>query len=340
MSERHPEYNHQSFRFNEEYLSQIPAIQLLINLGYRYISPEQAVKERNGKLSSVLLDNILRNQLKAINKINYKGSEYLFSEENIQSAIQKLKSVKYDGLLKTNETIYDLLTLGVALEQTIEGDSKSFNLKYIDWTNPDRNCFHVTAEYSVERSRSSETVRPDIVLFVNGIPLSVIECKSPKTPVEQAVSQMIRNQNDEYIPGLFIFTQIVLGINKNEATYATTGSAVKFWSIWKEDHKSELDIIVNTPLSESDKTTLFNGVFKQAKEFFENLESGGKRRITEQDRALFSLCRPERLLELAFKFTVFDFGIKKIARYQQYLVIKSTLSRIKTWIQMGKGKAG
>lgn len=340
MSEKTPQYNHKSFYFNEEYLSQIPAIQLLINMGYRYISPEQTVKERNGKLSGVLLDNILRDQLKAINKINYKGSEYLFSEENIQTAIQKLKSVKYDGLLKTNENIYDFLTLGVALEQTIEGNSKSFNFKYIDWHNPDRNCFHVTAEYSVERSRSSETIRPDIVLFVNGIPLSVIECKSPKTPIEQAVSQIIRNQNDNYIPSLFIFTQLVLGINKNAATYATTGSASKFWSIWKENPKSKLVDIVNKLLSESEKTKLFSGVFKSAGSFFDNLESGGKREITEQDKALFSLCRPERLLELAFKFTVFDFGIKKIARYQQYFVIKSTLDRIKKRDSNGRRKGG
>ncbi len=340
MSEKTPQYNHKSFYFNEEYLSQIPAIQLLINLGYQYIPPEQTVKERNGKLSGVLLDNILRDQLKVVNKINYKGSEYLFSEENIQTAIQKLKSIKYDGLLKTNENIYDLLTLGVALEQTIEGDSKSFNLKYIDWHNPDRNCFHVTAEYSVERSRSSETIRPDIVLFVNGIPLSLIECKSPKTPVEKAVSQMIRNQNDDYIPALFIFTQLVLGINKNGATYATTGSASKFWSIWKENPKSKLVDIVNKPLSTSEKFILFSGVFKSARSYFDNLESDGKREITGQDKTLFSLCQPERILELAFKFTVFDFGIKKIARYQQYFVIKSTLDRIKKLDSNGRRKGG
>ncbi len=340
MSEKHSGYNHKSFRFNEEYLSQIPAIQLLINLGYKYITPEQTVKERNGKVSGVLLENILRNRLKAINKINYKGAEYLFSEENIQSAIQKLKSVKYDGLLTTNEVIYDLLTLGVALEQTIEGDSKSFNLKYIDWTNLDRNCFHVAAEYSVERFRSSEIVRPDIVLFVNGIPLAVIECKSPIIPVDQAVSQMIRNQNDDYIPSLFIFVQLVMGINKNGATYATTGSVAKFWSIWKENLNKKLVDMVNKPLSESDRSLLFSGVFKPARGFFDKLDFEGKRVVTEQDQVLFNLCRPGRLLELAFKFTVFDFGIKKIARYQQYFVIKSTLDRIKKLDSNGKRKGG
>ncbi len=80
------------FRFNEKYLSQIPALQQLINLGFKYLTPEQAVAARQ-KDGNVLLEEILRNQLKAINRIQYKGQEYLFSEENIQSAIQKLKNV-------------------------------------------------------------------------------------------------------------------------------------------------------------------------------------------------------------------------------------------------------
>ncbi len=196
------------FATNEKLTSQIPAVQLLISMGYEYISPKDALAERQGRTSNVLLENILRNQLKEINRIHHKGSEYLFSEENIQSAIQKLKNIKYDGLLKTNEAVYDLITLGTAMEQTIEGDSKSFNINYIDWRNPGCNKFHVTIEYSVERSRSTETARPDIVLFVNGIPFCVIECKAPQVEVEQAVSQSIRNQNDDYIPKLFIYSQI------------------------------------------------------------------------------------------------------------------------------------
>ena len=89
----------------------------------------------------------------------------------------------------------------------MEGAVRSFTLNYIDWKNPENNVYHVTAEFSVERTRSHETARPDIVLFVNGIPFAVIECKSPKTEVAQAVSQMIRNQRDEYIPTLFTYAQ-------------------------------------------------------------------------------------------------------------------------------------
>jgi len=330
------------FRFNEKYLSQIPALQLLINLGYEYIPPEQVIKERQGKTSNVLLENILSTQLRKINHIQYKGREYFYSEENIQSAIQILKNVKYDGLLRTNESLYDLLTLGTALEQTIEGDSKSYNLRYIDWNNWKNNIFHVTAEFSVEKTRSTESARPDIVLFVNGIPFAVIECKSPKEDLEQAVSQMIRNQRDEFIPRLFTFVQIVMGINKNEAKFATVGTSSKFWSVWHELHDREEDVqpFILKKIADEEKSKLFSGDFAHSRAYFNEMEEQGQREITAQDMALYCLARPERLLELAYKYVVFDAGIKKIARYQQYFVVKNILERIKTFDDNGKRKGG
>lgn len=319
------------FHFNEKYLSQIPALQLLVNLGFEYLTPAQVLAERGGRLGNVLLEGVLTRQLKAINRIQYKGREYLFSEENIQSAIQRLKSVKYDGLQKTNEAIYDLLTLGTALEQSIEGDTKSFNLRFVDWQNWERNVFHVAAEFSVERSRSNETARPDIVLFVNGIPLAVIECKAPSVQVEQAISQCIRNQQDEFLPKLFSYVQLVMGVNKNAARYGTAGTPAKFWGVWQElrDKEAVVAAAVNQPLRARDKDALFSGDFASARKFFDALEAQGARQVSEQDKTLHSLCRPERLIELIYKFIVVDGGIKKIARYQQYFVIKATLERVK-----------
>ncbi|MEI6608387.1 MAG: HsdR family type I site-specific deoxyribonuclease [Deltaproteobacteria bacterium] len=330
------------FKFNEKYLSQIPALQVLINLGYEYLPPEKVSAERQGKTGNVIMEGILRSQLKQLNRINYKGREYLFSEENIQTAIQTLKNVKYDGLLRTNEAVYDLITLGKSLEQSIEGDSKSFTLNYIDWKNWRRNVFHVAAEFKVGRSRSAETARPDIVLFVNGIPLAVIECKAPNVEIEQAISQSIRNQSDDYIPRLFSYTQLVMGVNKNTAQYATVGTSARFWSVWKELRDSEKDIAacVENNLSVATKDQLFRGEFAITRAFFDGLESEDKRLVTEQDKALYSLCRPERLLELAFKFTVFDGGVKKIAHYQQYFVVKSTLERIKQSDGEGRRQGG
>lgn len=330
------------FKFSEKHLSQIPVLQELVSLGYNYLTPGEALRERSEKHGNVLLENILREQLRKLNRIYYKGKEYLFSEANIQEAVQKLKNIKYDGLQKTNESIYDLITLGTALGQTVEGSSKSFNLNYIDWKTPSNNVFHVVPEFAVERSRSIETVKPDVVLFVNGIPLGVIECKSPKDEVEQAVSQNIRNQGEQYIPKLFTYVQLVVGVNKNTAKYATTGTPKNFWSVWNEleDEEQSVDECVNTKLSDEQKEKLFSGQFSVARSFFDALENEGKRQVTEQDRSIYSLCRPERLLDLAYRFTIFDAGTKKIARYQQFFVVRSAIERIKRLNNEGKRSGG
>lgn len=331
-----------SFNFSEKHLSQIPALQLLIKLGYQILTPEETLAARSHKSSNVLLETILQEQLKKLNHIVYKGQNYLFSEENIQTAIQRLKTIKFDGLVRTNEQIYDMLTLGIALEQSIEGNLRSYTLNYINWSEPEKNVYHVCSEFSVQRNRSSKTARPDLVLFVNGIPLCVIECKSPKIEVEQAVSQNIRNQHDEYIPKLFTYTQLLIGVNKNEGTYATTGTPAKFWGIWKEqeDNPATLARIVNKPLSESQKISLFAGEFIETRPYFDKLDQAGDREVTQQDQLLYSLCRPERLLELSHKYTLFDGGYKKIARYQQYFVVRSALKRIKKQDQTGRRQGG
>lgn len=332
----------QSFPFSEKYLSQIPALQLLIGLGYRYLSPEQARSGRGEPLSNILLEDILQGQLGKINRICHNGSEYPFNKANIRSAVQKLKNVQDDSSQKTNEAIYDLLTLGAAFKETIDGNSKSFTLNYIDWKNSDQNVFHVTAEFPIERSRGTETVRPDIVLFVNGIPLVVIECKAPDTEVEQAVSQNIRNQDDEYIPRFFTYMQIVLAVNKNEAKYATAGTSATLWSVWNEleDPDNSVADSVSKILSSEDKDHLFSGEFGYARSHFDALENEGGRSVTEQDKCLYSLCRPERLLEIIYGFIVYDSGVKKIARYQQFFLVRSAVKRIKQTDNSGRRRGG
>lgn len=330
-----------SFRFDEKYLSQIPALQVLVNLGYQYLTPAEALAARGGKAGNVLLEEILREQLKKLNRIQHKSGSYLFSEENLQSAIQRLKNVKYDGLLKTNEAVYDLLTLGVALEQSIEGDLKSFTLNYVDWRNPANNVYHVAAEFVVERTRSTETCRPDIVLFVNGIPFAVIECKSPKVEMTQAISQTIRNQRDEYIPRLFTYVQTVLAVNKNEARYATAGTPAKFWSKWQEDvADADLSPLLERPLPASVKASLFELAFAELGVHEKTGPHVVGRQVTEQDRALYALCRPERLLQMAWAFTVFDGGVRKIARYQQVFAIQEVLQRVRQTDDAGRRRGG
>jgi type I restriction enzyme, R subunit len=328
----------------EDLISQIPALQLLQNLGWSYVTPEESVSLRGGKLSGVILDGVLVPQLRKLNKIRFKGEVHEFSEGNIQSAVQAIKDVVFDGLVRTNEKIYDLLILGKSLSQTIDGDTKSFPLQYIDW-NPEtfltNSIFQVTEEFEVERTASHETRRPDIVLFVNGIPLAVIECKRPdiKGAIEQAISQNLRNQRDDEIPKLFLYSQLLLAVSKNEAKYGTTGTALKFWSIWKEDVDAALSPFMKKPLGEIEKDRLFADRGADLRNYFDQLERR-PRKITPQDRTLFSLCRPERILDLVINFTIFDAGEKKVARYQQFFCVKKILKRIRQRDDDGRRKGG
>lgn len=336
----------EGFRFNEKHLSQIPALHLLANLGFRYLTPAQALAMRSGRPSNVLLEEVLRDSLKRINRIQHKGGAYLFSEENIQSAIQRLKNVKYDGLLRTNEAVYDMLTLGVALEQSVEGDVRSFTLNFIDWRNPENNVYHVTAEFPVERTRSHETARPDIVLFVNGIPFVVIECKSPKTEVGQSVSQTIRNQRDEYIPALFTYVQLVIGTNKNECRYATVGTQAKYWAVWREEREERdeegatLREILDRPLPQEAKAGLYELLAEGFGVREPDAEYLVRRALTQQDRTLYALCRPERLLRMALLYTVFDGGRRKVARYQQFFAVERIVERVKQRDDAGRRAGG
>jgi len=207
--------SHELPSFKEDHISQVPALELLQKLGYAYLIQDEILQGRGGRLAGVLLENVLVEQLRKINIIRFKGRAYPFSEGNILAAVQALKDVADDGLVQTNEKVYDLLTLGRAMQQSIDGDTKSFQLDYIDWKHPENNVYHVAEEFAVERSGSHETRRPDVVLFVNGIPLVVIECKRPdiKDPIGQAVSQQIRNQQRDQIPRLFHYAQLLLAVN-------------------------------------------------------------------------------------------------------------------------------
>lgn len=229
------------------------------------------------------------------------------------------------------------------MQQSIDGDTKSFQLDYIDWRHPENNVYHVTEEFVVERTGSHETRRPDVVLFVNGIPLVVIECKRPdlKDPIDQAVSQQIRNQQRDQIPRLFHYAQLLLSLSKNEAKYATVGTPAKFWSVWKErnDVSAAVAKIINLPLTGEQKDHLFSERFRYVREYFEALERDS-REATKQDQAIYSLCRPERLLELTYRFILFDAGEKKIARYQQYFCVNKIMDRIRRKQRDGTRKGG
>lgn len=313
--------------FKENDISQRPAIELLQKLGYQYLSPEEALTMRGGKTSNVLLEELLRRQLRKLNSIRIGNrKEERFSEQNIENGVIAMRNVPMEnGYLSGNEAVYNMLTLGKAFEQSIDGDKKSYTMQYIDWEHPENNLYHVTEEYIVTRTGSADTYRPDIVLFVNGIPLVVIECKRPdiKGAEEQAISQHLRNQQDDGIRGLYVYSNLLLAIGNNFGSYATTGSAQKFWGKWREmfiDKEKELEY-----------QKLLLDIVNEGNEEV--------RTPTPQDEYIYNLCRPERLLELTYHFTLYDAGIKKLARYQQYFTVKETVERLKK-IEAGKRNGG
>jgi type I restriction enzyme R subunit len=331
----------------EDHISQVPALQLLQNLGYTYLTPGEAMELRGGRSANVILDGILEPWLRESNSFRHKGEDHAFSEASVAGAVQALKDVVYDGLVTTSEKVYNLLTLGKSFQQSIMGDLKSFDISYVDWERPERNVYHVTEEFSVARKGSTEHYRPDVVLFVNGIPFCVIECKRPvlshqKDPIEEAISQHIRNQKDEGIPHLFLYSQLTLAVSKNEAKYATTGTPKKFWAVWQEQVFKD-DVVteaINRPLSPARKERLFSARYKYVRAHFDALEAHGGRQVTDQDRAIYGLCKPERLIELAYRYIVYDSGEKKVARYQQYFCVKRLMKRIRTRDRDGHRRGG
>ena len=250
--------------------------------------------------------------------------------------MQALKDVVFDGLVRTNEKIYDLLILGKSLQQTIERRHQELPapLHRLEsretWLT--KNVFHVTEEFEVERTASHETRRPDIVLFVNGIPLAVIECKRPdiKDPIAEAISQNLRNQRDDEIPKLFLYSQLLLALSKNEAKYGTTGTAAKFWAVWKEESGHSTGPLVNTAACATNRKT---GCSATGSQYVQNTASTSWRRnrvrSPAQDRALCSLCRPERLLELTFNFTFSTQAKRRLPATSSTSRVKNAIERIR-----------
>jgi type I restriction enzyme R subunit len=297
---------------------------------WRLLTREEVNRERGGRRANVFLDGILKESLAAINRIETRGRSFPFTENGLAEAIERLKGPRPTGLLRVNEELTDLLLLGTAVEQTVDGTTRAFQVRFIDWAHADRNRFHICAEFDVERQYSTDTRRPDIVFFVNGIPFAVMECKGLGIPVAEAVSQHIRNQQDGEIPGLFRTVQLLIGSSKNEVRYGTAGTPASFWFRWRELEDQETAVLaaINMPLNEEETRRTFCDSFRfEASAYGAHFEQGS-RLLTEQDRVLWALARPERLLDLARRFTIFDGGEKKVARYQQFFAVRKILRRV------------
>ena len=330
----------------EQYSAQIPALQTLISLGWAYMSPAENHKQRGGN-KEVVLKGVLVDELKK-RRFDYKGQEYPLSTNAIDQIVRDLTSPQMnEGLLTANENLYNALTLGVTVTEFIEGKKHSPTIPIIDWENIENNSFIVTEEFEVLASDGIHTRRPDIVCFVNGLPLVVIEAKRPdsgnpnKSMLEEGISQSIRNQKPDEIPNLFAYSQLILSISGTDGKYGTTKTPKKFWAKWTDEELDEahFSTIKNHPLSSSEKALLLADKSLDVRGYFENLWSGVQF-VTDQDRMLIGLLTPERLIEFVRYFIIFDKKVGKIAaRYQQAFGIKALIKRVSS-IRPDGGREG
>jgi type I restriction enzyme, R subunit len=132
-----------------------------------------------------------------------------------------------------------------------------------------------------------------------------------------------------------LFSQLLLALARDKARYGTTGTLPQYWATWKESGLSgNVRQTMDLPVAEKEMNKLLAGVFAEVRTVNWSL-ADRHREITAQDRTLFALCRPARLLELTYKFILFDAGSKKIARYQQYFTVQEILDRV---LSVGEGQ--
>ncbi|WP_137916326.1 type I restriction endonuclease subunit R [Klebsiella quasipneumoniae] len=347
-------------KFQEEYSAKIPALTLLTSLGWTFLSPKQIMDYRGYKQDEVVLRPVLREELSK-RSFMAGGKTCQLSEKALDNLISQVCSPALnEGLLKANERMYNHLLYGIAVTEFVDGKKVNPTIALIDWEHPENNQFYFTEEFTVLRSGGVETRRPDIVCFVNGIPLAVIEAKSPaghskKGPtIDEGISQSIRNQLNDEIPQLFAYSQILLSINGHDGRYGTCHTPMKFWAAWREEDitYAQMYALRNHKLSTEQIHALFDHRPSADLDWYQQLIAAGELAVSGQDKLLNSLLSPERLLEMTRFFTLFDKKTGKIvARYQQVFGIKRLLERISTrrpdggreggviWHTTGSGKS-
>jgi type I restriction enzyme R subunit len=321
----------------EQYAAHLPALHLLCNLGWSFLTTAQALVLR-GSTREVILRSRLVEVLQT-RRYEYKGQWYPLSSSGIEQVVRELSAVSLaEGLLPANERLYGKLALGITVTEFMpDGKKHQPTIAVIDWADPSANRWDVTEELEVLSAHGTHHRTPDLVCFVNGLPLVVIEAKRPesthagKTMVAEGISQHLRNQRPDEIPQLFGYAQLLLSISQTEGRYGTTATAAKFWARWREEEftAAHMASMKNAALPADARQRLFEGKPKVLEAHFDALWSQPMA-PTDQDRLLTSLLTPLRLLELLRSYVLFDRKVGKIvARYQQFFGIRALLARIR-----------
>ena len=320
----------------EQYSAHLPALHLLANLGWRYLTVVGCLALR-GSTREVLLKPRLIEVLQS-RRFDYKGERFPLSPSAIDQIVRELSALSMaEGLLAANERLYNKLALGITVTEFMpDGKKHQPTVPIIDWTDPGANLWDVTEECELLSAQGTHHRTPDIICYVNGLPLVVIEAKRPesgqvgKAMVTEGISQHLRNQRQDEIPQLFAYAQLLLSISQTDGRYGTTHTATKFWARWREEEFAEkpLEAIKNRTLPLDAQRALFEGKPARLRTYFEAMWSQPML-LTDQDRLLVGLLTPARLLEFLRGFVLFDRKVGKlVARYQQFFGIRALLARI------------
>ncbi len=334
-------------KVQELYSAQIPAVHTLCALGWDYLPAADCLVLR-GSNRDVLLKPILVEVLKK-RRFEYKGQTHSLSANGIDQIVRELiMPGLQDGLLLANEKIYDKLVLGITITEFMpDGKKHHATIPIVDWHALENNTFQVTEELELLCADGIRTRRPDLVCFINGIPVAVIEAKRPdsrnpnKSMIDEGVSQHLRNQRTDEIPLLFAYAQLLIAISEADGRYGTTKTPAKFWARWRDEEFDEkfYSTVKNAVIPASVRESIFRNKPLKVRDYFES-QRAATLLPNEQDRLLVSMMSKARFLEFLRFFLIFDRKIGKVAsRHQQFFGTRALIERIQQRRKDG-GRAG
>lgn len=279
---------------------------LVNDLGYTYLGNLEDVD------NTCVKEDLLR---KNLSKRGYSKEQI---DKSINELVLKTKN-QVDSLYFINKDVYALLRYGKQGVRDINGNRPTVH--YIDWTDINNNDFYVAEEVSVLREDNTTRKRPDVVIYINGIALGIFELKSSYVSSGKGIRQLLQNQKKENIQNFFSTAQLLFAGNESEGLfYGTIRTPEKYYLKWKEDKTARDDL--------SAEIKAF-----QVKE------------VNRLRDGIISLCHKERFLSIIHDFIIFDAGVKKVARHNQYFANIAARQRIKDneggiiWNTQGSGKS-
>jgi len=333
---------------DEEDKVELPAIQQLQSLGWEYVhgsalSPNASTERQYYK------DIVLTERLNTAVKLNNPW----INESNLRTITREFTHPKFATLMEANESIWKMLISYQSVLQDIGKGTRSHTVKVIDFENPENNEFLCTNQFKIEGPK--QNVIPDILLFVNGLPLGVIECKSPyiTSPMEAGINQLLRYANrrhpheDEGAERLFWYNQFMVSTHRDKARVGTISSRTEHFLEWKDPYPLIVDQVLTLQTPET------NGAEVDRMEVSDAIGAYASA-ANSQEILIAGLFQKQNFLDIIQNFTVFEpvdgRTIKKIARYQQFRAVHKTINRIKTgetrkerggviWHTQGSGKS-